>query len=237
MKKLLLLLLAMAIGVPGFAAEKIHPESICPKTKISQQSQCLTCHTWPSFKLKQNDSREGLIYPNWITFTPQNKPIGYLLIEHVSSDTVNSFYEYIDNMAIKNATVEIFSPGGSMMQAWRIIAIMEQYKHIHTTTIVRGFAASAGLIIFCAGEQRLVHPRALLMWHEISQFKMFDVSSPSDKEDEARVLRLFQSNLNDWLSKKSKLTKEEIDQKIRKREFWFTGKQAVEFGFATGYIK
>ena len=46
--------------------------------------------------------------------------------------------------------------------------------------------------------------------------------------------RLF---LNDYLATRGKLTKQEIDAKIARKEFWMSGKEAVEFGFADEFIK
>jgi len=34
----------------------------------------------------------------------------------------------------------------------------------------------------------------------------------------------------------SNLTKEEIDAKVKALEFWITGREAVEYGFADGFI-
>jgi len=42
---------------------------------------------------------------------------------------------------------------------------------------------------------------------------------------------------NDYLATRGKLTKQEIDAKIARKEFWMSGKEAVEFGFADEFIK
>lgn len=105
-------------------------------------------------------------------------------------------------------------------------------------TRVNGFAASAGFLIFVARSKghRLVGKQSDLMWHELISFKMFDVSSPSDKEEEGRVLRHLQNIRNDWLATRGKLSKKEIDDLVHKREFWMSGKQAVDYGFADKFI-
>ena len=69
------------------------------------------------------------------------------------------------------------------------------------------------------------------MWHELQTFKMFDFGDVAGKEDEAERLRYFQDNINGWLSERSKMTKEEIDEKIHKQEWWMTGEQTLEYGF------
>jgi len=223
MKKLLFVLsVALALGT-AYAEEDPAAESICPKTKISAQNQCLTCHTYPNFKIKESDPREGLIYPDWLVWK-NNTWEGYFLLGHVGSTSIADFYEYINSRGISRVTIELFTPGGGVMEAWRIVALIEENKQVHTTTIVRGFAASAGFLIMCAGDSRLVSPTALLMWHEVQSFKMFDISSPSDKEEEARILRFFQDVANDWLVARSRMSKKELDARIKKKEFWLSGK-------------
>ena len=65
----------------------------------------------------------------------------------------------------------------------------------------------------------------------------FKIETPSDKEEAARVLRHLQNIRNDYLATRGKLTKQEIDAKIARKEFWMSGKEAVEFGFADEFIK
>ena len=51
------------------------------------------------------------------------------------------------------------------------------------------------------------------------------------------MLRHLQDIRNDYLATRGKLTKQEIDAKIARKEFWMSGKEAVEFGFADEFIK
>lgn len=127
---------------------------------------------------------------------------------------------------------------------WRIIALMDEWKNSgrQIKCIVRGFCASAGFILLnnASPGQRFVANNSEIMWHEVQSIELvfgFKVSSPSDKEDEARILRHFQNNGNNFLASKGKMSKEEIDERIRKREWWMTGAEAVELGFADGLIK
>jgi len=42
---------------------------------------------------------------------------------------------------------------------------------------------------------------------------------------------------NTYLATRGKLSKAEIDARVAKKEWWMSGKEAVELGFADGFIK
>ncbi len=66
------------------------------------------------------------------------------------------------------------------------------------------------------------------MWHELITFELFSISSPSDKEDAARVLRHLQNTINQWLSTRISKTKDEIDTLVKKKEWWLNGQEALD---------
>ncbi len=228
--------------------EKLPP--VCPTTLI--KDQCLTCHALRYdkekakvvFGLKEVAPDAHLSYPNNATkiidFDTAN-PKGYYFLTSISDSEIKSFFDYLRKWNITYAIIEVHSPGGSLFAAQRVIGLIEQWQNEGriVETRVHGFAASAGFLVFAAGSlgKRFVCGSSELMWHEIMSVKMsfgFDITTPSDKEEEARVLRHLQNTMNGWLAKKGKLTKEELDDKIKKREFWMSGAQAIEYGFADG---
>jgi ATP-dependent protease ClpP protease subunit len=62
------------------------------------------------------------------------------------------------------------------------------------------------------------------------------VTDPPLRPKMARVLRHLQDTANGWLQECSNMTKEQIDQAIKKKEMWINGKRAVELGFADGFV-
>ena len=74
------------------------------------------------------------------------------------------------------------------------------------------------------------------MFHELWTFDFLKISSPSDKEDEARVLRHIQDGITAFVASRSILTKQEVDNLIRKKEFWVSGIDALKYRFATKLI-
>ena len=53
--------------------------------------------------------------------------------------------------------------------------------------------------------------------------------TPASSEEQARVLNLLQSWGNDWIIEHSLLAKEDIEEKIKNKEYWWIGKEAIEF--------
>ena len=215
----------------------------CPVTTISKS--CFDCHVrgkaWPA--VKETDPHRVYDYPNGSTkilVDEAGERYGHYLLKHIDSDDVQDFFEYVDRHNIKKVVIEAFSPGGSMVHAIKIVDLMRcfQAQGGIVETRCHGLAASAGFMVFVGGTKghRYVAPYSLLMWHELISFKLFDISSPSDKEDEARVLRFFQNKGNEYLAGRSNLSKEKLDELIHKKEFWMSGTEAIEYGFADGLL-
>jgi len=254
MKKLFLIVIALALVVGVSYAASGPPEprppavinndppqlekNNCPKTRMSMN--CTSCHTVPDFKLKETNPENKYEYPlGGIRILGDT---AYYVIENIHANQVQTFFDYVAwHKEVKTIVLDIFSPGGSLFHGYKIVGMMQDMKargYIIETRCY-GFGASAGFLIFTSGSKghRFISRIAQGMWHEIITFEMFKVSGPSDKEDEARVLRHLQDGANEWLSSVSNLTKAEIDLLIRKQEFWMNGAQAVKFGFADGFLE
>lgn len=220
-------------------------KSICPATRIAKD--CMDCHAVVKengkarFALKEVDPHAGYEYPNsGFKFMEDDKGrLGYFVCMDIDANTFANVFAYLDRHGVRRLTIELQTPGGSIMQMWRIVSQMDEWKKAggEITCLVKGFCASAGFVLLnnASPGKRYVAANAEIMWHEVQSLKIvfgFDVTTPSDKEDEARILRHFQNNGNTFLSQKSGMTKEEIDEKVRKREWWMTGQEAISFGFA-----
>jgi len=213
----------------------------CPKTRISDNDRCLDCHVAPDFKLKEAKPDRTMNLPYG------SKLLGdklYFVLTVVSDVDIQRFFDYVYwHPEIKHVIIEVHSPGGSLLDAWKVIGLMQEaeQKGIIVETRCYGFAASAGFLVFVAGTMgnRFVNPNSELMHHELWTFKFFDVSSPSKKENEADVLRHLQDNIHRWLVKRSTqdLTKETLDDWVKHKDYWMSGQEAIDIGFADGVIK
>jgi ATP-dependent Clp protease protease subunit len=209
----------------------------CPVSKISDQDQCFTCHTRPTFKIKEANPDDLYEYPNMNTKIRivDGEKRGFLFINDINAEIVKSALDYFEKHQINHITFEIHSPGGSLFDAWRIAGLMgeAEVKGKIIETQVFGFAASAGFLIAISGTKghRYASTNAELMWHELWTFTFFKLETPSSKEEEARVLRHLQDTGNNWLASRCNLSKEEIDKLVKNKEFWMTGLEAKGHGF------
>ena len=218
------------------AAEKI--VQICPFTRL--EDSCLDCHVTPDWTLKEKLPNANRAFPYGPDMdVVENGKTAHLLITGISASEVARFFEYIRwHPEINKCVFEIYSPGGSLFEAWRIVGMMELWKSksMIIETRVHGFAASAGFIVFVNGTtgHRFVSETAELMWHELIKYELFSAKRPSDVEDESVVMRHLQSTASDYLAERSNLTAEEWNEKTAKKEFWCNGKEAIGFGLSDG---
>jgi ATP-dependent protease ClpP protease subunit len=225
-------------------------QSICPVTKIKDNSKCGDCHLVvvdqgkPRWGLKEFDPHKQFNYPcmNFRFDEENGQRIARLLLSEISSYEIERSFVYLQSHPeVKKFIIELQNTGGSMFAMWRIIGLMDAYKAKGNVIETRchGFAASAAFILFVNGTKgyRLASPEALFMWHEVMSFSFLEIKTPSSTEDEAAVMRKFQNTAHCWLAARAKVSKEKIDENVRKREWWLTGAEMIEFGFADGLIK
>lgn len=262
MKKLLIALMFLGliglttnvIGGPEITEEK-EIETVkgyCPFTKIAGEPvSCYECHEKKTWKIKEILPFESWIMPNHKAsmILEDGLPVGVIKLHSIISmsdgDKINDFFQYLDSnhKEVKKVIIDIFSGGGAMFGGYQAVGVLKlwQSRGYIVETRLHGFAGSAAFFIFCVGDIRSVSPQAELMWHELITFSMFDISGPADKEDQAAVLRHLQDTANDMIAEISNLTKDELDSKIRKKEYWINGKEALEYGFANrllgGHLK
>lgn len=217
------------------------PKSICPVTKISDNDKCLNCHVAPDFGLKEGNPERYLDLPAG-TKIIDGKP--YFKIEGIFSDYIQDFFNYVYwHPEYRHVVLEIHSPGGSLLDAWKIIGLMDQAKKrgIVVETRCYGFAASAGFIIFINGDFdfRYVNKTAEFMWHELWSLSFLKLETPSKKEDEAKVMRHLQDTVHNWLITRctKSITKEEVDAWVRHKDYWLNGADMITMGFAEGEPK
>lgn len=143
----------------------------------------------------------------------------------LSSSYLPGALKYFTAMNIKKVIMEVHSPGGSLYEMWRIVSWMEEYDKIEYETRAYGMAGSASLIIFLAGDKRLVSRYPTFMWHNIAR-------SGAGAE-------LLNKKDNAYIASRTDLSVEEILEKIDNDEksWYFGAKEAIALGIAHGYIE
>ena len=225
----------------------------CPVTNYTDNEKCISCHRMvqgdngPEFGLKEVLSDAYYDYPTgryeFRIFTENGvKKAWYLLTSIESTDIQDIDFYLKSHPDIKTLQIEVYSGGGSIMAAWRIVGWMDKMKAAGYTieTHCYGMALSAGMVVYANGSigHRYASPTAEFMAHEVMTFKMFDVSTPSKKQDEADVLRHLQDNIVDWLASRAKnITSQELADEVQRLEYWINGTDAFRVGFVDHLVQ
>ena len=261
--KTFIIVLSVLLAIPAVAQvipsdynqitlTKSAPEPVpyCPVSKISDNKNCMDCHTMttvegkPKFGLKEIPLKANYSdKPGYLEIVMHNGEIvGRLKIMATGSEKFRNIADYYyTRPELKRLVVELHTGGGSVLDAWRAVGIIKEMQETGIIIEVRcyGFAASAGAILLVAGDigQRYVNPHAEIMIHKVWTFAMFDFKTPDSSEDQAAFLKHLQDNINSFIVQRSNITQEQLAECIYKRDFWVTGTKAVELGLADVLIK
>ncbi|HEA69774.1 hypothetical protein LCGC14_1398510 [marine sediment metagenome] len=147
----------------------------------------------------------------------------------LSSSYLPEALKYFSARNIKKVIMEIHSGGGSTYEMWRIISWIEEYSDIEYETRTYGMAGSASLLIFLAGDRRLISRYPTFMWHKTQGY--FSKA----------ILELFDGRSNAYFASRTGLTIDEIRAKIedgeKDKDWYFGAKEAIALGIAHGYIE
>jgi ATP-dependent protease ClpP protease subunit len=220
-------------------AEKEKVETACPVTRVTDNSYCNSCH----ILIRDGDKvRYGV---KEISPYNQYDPIDgrlYYHLEQINADGVANFFKYAARHPElgKHVVIEVESFGGSVFEAWRIKSYFVQFEKMGYTIETRtyGYALSAGFIVFVSGTKgyRVCDANAEFMMHELWSIEWPKVATPSSKEEEAKVYRHLQDNINGWIASRGNMSKEELDKLIEFRDHWLVGEEMVALGFADKFI-
>lgn len=132
--------------------------------------------------------------------------------------------------------IEIFinSGGGSVTDGFAIIGAMEM-SDTPIITYALGLVASMALAIFVAGDVRIAHRYARLMYHSISYGMLGHIT---EHEQQMKECDLLQRQYNSLMYDRTKLTKEKLDSiRAMKHDYYFGAREAVKLGVAHDYMK
>ncbi len=145
---------------------------------------------------------------------------------------LQEFLEDLNELATCSRIVVHINSGGGDMYAGVSICHRLRELDAEIITIVDGLAASAASVIFMAGDIRRVYPGSNIMIHSAAvalcgYYRGHDLIQTIDRLDAHT-----QSMVNIYAQCTGK-TEDEIHAMVDGTETWFTGKKAVNEGFAT----
>lgn len=148
-------------------------------------------------------------------------------------DTIRQmmYLEKLDDTA--EITLYINSPGGDVYSGLALYDFIANMKS-PIKTVCMGSAASMGAILFLAVDRRLMLKHSRLMIHDPSYGGgSFAGMKPHEIQQEVDSLNECKKTLVEIIAEKTGKSMEEIG-KLTERDAFFTPKEAIEFGLATG---
>jgi ATP-dependent protease ClpP protease subunit len=224
------------------------PAPYCPVTKFSDNDKCLKCHVLkivddkPKFGLREIPISAGYDLPAGAEIVDYKGGLAiYFLNNGTGADRIKNIGRYMyRHPEFKRFIMEMHSGGGSVMDAWRAVGILEEMRchGIEIETRCYGMAASAATVLLIAGDigKRFVNFHAEIMLHKLWTFAMFKIDDPDTSEDQANLLRHFQDNINQFIFNRTGLDKSVLDKQMYKKDWWVTGREAIDLGIADGPI-
>ena len=119
----------------------------------------------------------------------------------------------VTRLGITDVTLFINSYGGSVYDFLTVYGMIKSFKNLHLTTIVNGYAMSAGAYLACLGDVRRATPGSRIMLHELSsgsngKLNELKVDMNENKELQEfltkivkKVIKNKRFNVNKWLEK------------------------------------
>ena len=191
-----------------------------------------------------------MIKPYNITFTGENdaeinmygevvdaRPVDWWTGKPVEGNfiAVDEFLADIAELETRdNITVHINSVGGSLYGGLSIYNRLKNMKP-NITTIIDGLAASAGSLIFQAGNTRKVNSASNMMIHGALGF-LYGYYNVKDLKDATKQLDAGTKAAVNALAEASGNTVEDVRTWVDK-ETWYTGQEIVDAGFADEVIE
>lgn len=131
-------------------------------------------------------------------------------------------------------TLYITSGGGEIMPGIGLYSFLKQLASKRPlTTIASGLCASMATVIHQAGSTRLIERASSYLIHDASAGAVGNVHS---LQDTATWIGRINDDLHGILAERSTLSKAELSEKARRRDWTLTATETVEYGFADRVI-
>jgi ATP-dependent Clp protease protease subunit len=149
------------------------------------------------------------------------------------STVVQAQLMFLDNLEVKDVTLHVDTPGGSVKSGLSIVDVMN-YVSSDIITVNTGMAASMGSILLGAGTKgkRFTLPNSRVMLHQVSTGASGNIQDirRSIAEGEKYNTKLF-SMLGEFTNKTPEQVLEDAE-----RDFWMDGEEALAYGIVDGVI-
>lgn len=136
----------------------------------------------------------------------------------------------------REITILLNSPGGLSEEGFAfhdwILAIQKE-MNFEVQIVGLGQVSSMASVVIQAAKHRVMYKNAWMLIHEYNSYPgdgYFD-GKLSVQEEELKFVRRLEAQGNKILAKRSSLTAAEIEEKIKKHDWWLSAKEALALGF------
>jgi len=157
------------------------------------------------------------------------------LLDEIDASTFRLFRQellWCLTRGLKRVEVEINSPGGNMFTGFALFDLIRRASKqfgAEIVTLGSGCVASMASVIFQAGTRRLVTSNAMYMIHEVRTLRWGD-DRISKVADDFALLRRLQEKAVAIYCERSALTREMIEQKWERKDWWLDANEMLELG-------
>jgi ATP-dependent Clp protease protease subunit len=143
------------------------------------------------------------------------------------STVVQAQLMFLDSLEVKDITLHIDSPGGSVKSGLSIVDVMN-YVSSDIVTVNTGMAASMGSVLLGAGTvgKRFTLPNSRVMLHQVS------TGASGNIQDIRRSIAEGEKYNNILFQMIGKFTNKTPEQVLKdaERDFWMDGKESKDYG-------
>ena len=186
---------------------------------------CDPAHTVPSLSFKFNSMYDLVMYK-----LLSNRTL--VLHGEVCQDTMLTLCRQLIYLSLESKDpiyIVLNSVGGEVYSG---LLIFDTIRGLVNTGIevyveVRGLAASMGTILVQAATERIATKHTRFLIHEISSWMY---GKTSEVEEHAQEVKKINKMLNEIIAERSGKTADEIQALIKKKDYWMSAEEALEFG-------
>jgi|SRR3989304_6175777 len=142
---------------------------------------------------------------------------------------------YLSSISTNPIKIILNSVGGEVYHGLLIFDTIESLvkEGIEVTVEARGLAASMGALLLQAGSKRTATKHTRILIHEVSSVCY---GKTSEIQDESVEIKKLNDLLRDIIADRTHKTKEEIDDKCKRKDVWFSAEEALEWGLIDSIV-
>lgn len=122
------------------------------------------------------------------------------------------------------------SPGGSAVEGFAFYDAVRRLKRTGSVVTARGtgVVASMGALLLQCGDTRIMDQNALMMIHKVSGHLK---GTPEQMDDQKVGINLLQSRALDVLAERANLSRDEIESRWSRADWYMSAEDALTAGF------